>query len=220
MSMTQSFNIEKYWENRYARGKNSGSGSYGRLAEFKADYLNQFVSRNGIKSVIEFGCGDGNQLTLSRYPNYLGFDVSNTAVVKCRELFHSDASKQFRHMSEYRGERAELSMSLDVIFHLVVDEELDAYMRRLFDAGERFVIIYSSNDPELFDINEHVLHRRFTDWTGRFSGARLVEKVSNPYPKSRQLEEGLDNGHYSPCDFYVFEKRSDPLGFSRSPSER
>jgi hypothetical protein len=43
-----------YWEQRYARGWNSGVGSYGRLAEFKAQVLNNFCSseRGGLSNRI------------------------------------------------------------------------------------------------------------------------------------------------------------------------
>src|SRR5579859_8234848 len=54
-----------YWEERYRAGGNSGAGSYGRLAEFKAEVLNGFVHSRGIRSVVEFGCGDGAQLALA-----------------------------------------------------------------------------------------------------------------------------------------------------------
>src|SRR5580704_4792872 len=40
-----------YWERRYRQGGTSGSGSVGRLAEFKADILNGFVARMGIQAV-------------------------------------------------------------------------------------------------------------------------------------------------------------------------
>jgi hypothetical protein len=61
----------KYWDNRYKKCGNSGAGSYGKLAEFKADILNKFISKNNIQSVIEFGCGDGNQLLLANYQCYI-----------------------------------------------------------------------------------------------------------------------------------------------------
>lgn len=44
-----------YWENRYESGRNSGDGSYGALAGFKAEILNKFVDDNAIQTVIEFG---------------------------------------------------------------------------------------------------------------------------------------------------------------------
>ena len=44
----------------------------GELAKFKARVMNDFVRENGIRSVIELGCGDGMQLALADYPRYLG----------------------------------------------------------------------------------------------------------------------------------------------------
>jgi hypothetical protein len=56
---------QSYWEDRYVSGGTSGPGSYDAQAEYKADFLNRFVRENAIGSVIEFGCGDGNQLGLA-----------------------------------------------------------------------------------------------------------------------------------------------------------
>ena len=70
----------KYWELRYRRGGNSGAGSYNNLAKFKANFLNNFVIENHIKSVIEWGCGDGHQLSLASYPQYIGYDVSKQSI--------------------------------------------------------------------------------------------------------------------------------------------
>ena len=48
-----------YWDKRYQKGRDSGEGSYGELALFKAKVLNEFVREKEIRSVIEFGSGDG-----------------------------------------------------------------------------------------------------------------------------------------------------------------
>ena len=40
-----------YWEERYRRGGNSGAGSYGKLAEFKAEVINDFVASTFTASV-------------------------------------------------------------------------------------------------------------------------------------------------------------------------
>lgn len=62
-SITKSFKgSNNYWERRYQSGKNSGAGSYSKLADFKANIINSFVLEHNITHVIEFGCGDGNQL--------------------------------------------------------------------------------------------------------------------------------------------------------------
>ena len=78
---------EQYWIDRYASGGNSGKGSYDQLAEFKAQIINSFVKQKNIQTVIEFGCGDGNQLTYAEYPRYLGLDVSPVAIDICKKIF-------------------------------------------------------------------------------------------------------------------------------------
>lgn len=45
--------------------------------------------------MIEFGCGDGNQLSLLQVPGYTGVDVSRSAVEKCRSKFKDDSTKKF-----------------------------------------------------------------------------------------------------------------------------
>src|SRR5215469_5923310 len=84
-----------YWEKRYQQGKTSGVGSYGRLAAFKAEVLNDFVAKNGIESVIEFGCGDGTQLALASYPGYVGVDVAQGSISICEKRFEGDDAKKF-----------------------------------------------------------------------------------------------------------------------------
>ena len=191
---------DKYWDERYLRGGNSGAGSYGRLAEFKAKVLNDFVARHGITSVIEFGSGDGNQLTLARYPAYTGVDVSEAAVQACIAHFTQDPTKTFLTMKEYDGRRAELSLSLDVIYHLVEDETYEVYMATLFRASERLVIVYASNTDEQ-TTTPHVRHRKFTEWVAANRPKfRLIEYIPNRFPFD---PENPDNSSFA--DFYVFE---------------
>jgi hypothetical protein len=193
---------EKYWESRYAGGGNSGVGSYGKFAEFKAEVINQFVDRNKIDSVIEYGCGDGNQLTSMNYPNYLGFDVSETAIHKCKELFKMDGHKSFKLMDEYDNERASLTLSLDVIYHLVEEGVFETYMKRLFGSSDHYVIIYSSDtDNNAGYEGSYIKHRQFTSWVEEHSsGWKLIRVVPNRYPYKGDYREG------SFADFYIYEK--------------
>ncbi|MEJ0059358.1 MAG: hypothetical protein WDM79_07230 [Terricaulis sp.] len=203
--MDSKFNSADYWEKRYAKGRNSGAGSYDNLAAFKAEVLNDFVAANAIETVVEFGCGDGNQLKLAQYPRYLGVDVSPTIIALCRRLFAEDITKSFVEVSEYSGTRAELSLSLDVIYHLVEDQVFDTYMRTLFAAGTRFVIIYSSNMERTPSKLEHVRHRKFTDWIERNErGFTLKQQIENRYPP-RADAQAPGNTEYSYCDFFIYE---------------
>lgn len=121
-----------YWERRYTHGGTSGVGSYGDLAKSKATFLNDFVRGHGIKSVVEFGCGDGNQLSLADYPSYVGLDVSRSAVESCVRRFVDDPTKSFYL---YDGDcfadnaqlfTADLALSLDVVYHLTDDKTFEA----------------------------------------------------------------------------------------------
>lgn len=191
-----------YWDRRYTTGGNSGAGSYDDLARFKAEVLNAFVEEHGVREAIEFGCGDGNQLELAAYPSYVGFDVSARAVQMCRERFAGDDTKRFALTTEYAGDRADLTLSLDVIFHLVEDEVFDDYMARLFDASTRWVIVYSSDtDAQRDGVAPHVRHRAFSRWVATHRpGFELVRHIPNRYPWNGDPATG------SFADFYVFEK--------------
>jgi hypothetical protein len=180
---------QSYWEDRYAGGGTSGLGSYATQAEYKADFLNRFVRENAIGTIIEFGCGDGNQLTLAEYPLYLGLDVARSAVRRCIELFGDDSTKSFMSFDARsfadaaRFLHADLTLSLDVVFHLVEDEAFEAYMQALFNAADRFVVIYS-RDSEAPDRGRHVRWRKFTPWIERnIAGWELSRQESAPDPE-------------------------------------
>ena len=142
----------EYWEDLYASGGNSGPGSYNRSARYKAAVLNTFMKDHNLKTVLEWGCGDGNQLRLATYPRYVGVDVSRTAVSMCRQIFASDPTKRFFLVDEIPEEfqSAECALSLDVVYHLVEDAVYFTYMKRLFASATRFVVIYAWNVEEDF----------------------------------------------------------------------
>lgn len=199
------FRSGDYWEARYQKKGNSGPGSYNRLAYFKADTLNKFVATYDVKSVIEFGSGDGAQLWLARFPSYIGVDVSRTAITMTRVAFSQDQSKRFIHFDDLRPEDyADLSLSLDVIYHLIEDSVFDEYMNKLFDSAKRYVIVYSSNDSARKSASAHVKHRAFTEWVAQARpDFQLIEKLENPYPEDIR---DLDNTSFA--DFFFFERVS------------
>ena len=136
------FESAGYWEKRYAAGGNSGIGSYGRLARFKADVVNSIIGEFGVSSVVDFGCGDGNQLALLNVPAYLGLDPSRTVIAQCRERFHGDETKAFVQEDDFDpASRADLGLSMDVLYHLIEDHRFESYMHRLFLSSRRVVVI-------------------------------------------------------------------------------
>jgi SAM-dependent methyltransferase len=199
MTNTQ-FSSSHYWENRYRTGGNSGAGSYGRLSAFKASFINSFIAANDVRSVIEFGCGDGNQLSQLTIPDYVGVDVSPRIVEHCRARFADMPGRRFVTYDDLHNVKSsDLVMSLDVIFHLVEDAVFERYISHLFMMARRYVIFYSSNYDQLWP-NEHVRHRKFTAFVEEFfPDWRLAAHIPNIYPYDPK-----DPDHTSFADFYVF----------------
>jgi SAM-dependent methyltransferase len=192
-----------YWEKRYQTGRTSGAGSYGRLANFKAEVLNDFVERDAINSVIEFGCGDGTQLSLAKYPTYVGVDVAQGSIDLCQKRFAGDASKRFFLANQIPVDlgRFDLALSLDVVYHLVEDEVFEPYMRSLFEHAGRFVIIYSSNKVEPSGV-PHVRHRKFTDWIDKHA----PEWKQSGFTPNRYPLNAINEDETSFADFYFFSR--------------
>jgi len=193
-----------FWEKRYRDGGNSGSGSYGRVAAFKAEVLNDFVRTKEVRNVIEFGCGDGAQLQLAKYPEYVGIDVATVPIQICSRRFTNDQTKRFYLSSSVPPDLGpfDLALSLEVIFHLVEDAVFDSYMRALFAASGRFVAIFSSN-YEAQTSGAHVRHRRFTDWISQDAPSwESMGVVPNRFP----FDPNRPNDT-SFSDFYFFARR-------------
>ncbi len=191
-----------FWNHHYFLGGTSGPGSLGALGEYKAQFLNRFVAENSVGSVIEFGCGNGDQLALARYPRYLGLDTSDVVVQRIAHRFMDDSTKSFfayrpRAFFDYSTAISyDLAISVDVIFHIVEDELYMLHLRQLFSAATRWVIVYSSNVDEPKTDVKYTKHRRFLDDIQHSEGWELIQTESNPYPTLTRSE------------FFVFAKSS------------
>ena len=185
-----------YWEERYAGGGTSWTRNYDEMADWKGQVVNDFVEKHGVTSVIEYGCGDGNQLARARYPRYLGFDVSSTAIQVCQTRFIDDRTKTFKLVGSYAGERADLTLSLDVIYHLIEDQVFGRYMTLLFASSDRYVIIFSTDTNKNDHSTPHIRHRRFTDWvTAEAREWKLMQRVPNKHANAGRT-----------IHFYIYEK--------------
>ncbi|MBS7791923.1 class I SAM-dependent methyltransferase [Roseococcus sp. SDR] len=201
-------NSAEYWEKRYSRGKNSGAGSYGQLARFKADVINRVIAETKAGSVMDFGCGDGNQLSLMTPVPYVGVDVSRTVLAALRERFAAQPLYRFLHADELPGDlRCDITLSCDVLYHLVEDQVFENYMLGLFHHARNVVVIYSSDHEEPY-AGSHIRHRRFTDFiAARLPGWRRVLHIPNPYPWDTANRAGT-----SFADFHIFAAPPEAAG--------
>ena len=192
------FSSEQYWDARYRANGGSGAGSLGHLARFKAGVINRFIADNGIASVIDLGCGDGSQLALLAPPaDYVGVDVSPTVLAACAARF---PDRRFMTLDRVGAlDPAELTLSLDVLYHLTEDAVFAAMLRCLFALARRFVMIYASNTEAPWPA-PHVRHRRFTDHVAAIAPDwRLLAHLPNPWPFDPSRPDAT-----SFADFFVY----------------
>jgi len=164
------FDSAEYWRNRYASGGNSGAGSYGALADFKAASLNSFISANNIDSAIEYGSGDGNQLSLLKVEKYIGLDVSPVAIENLKVKFANDASKDFiaydpDDFTPTESLRSDIALSMDVILHLTEDFRYLKYMANLVASTHKYLGIFNTaTEVQLEKMAKHNRYRDHRDW--------------------------------------------------------
>ena len=197
------FDSAEYWRRRYESGGNSGAGSYGPLADFKATALNEFVAKEKIKSAIEYGSGDGNQLSLLLISEYIGLDVSTKVIEVLRDRYSSDLTKSFK---EYNPDNftadsstvAEIALSMDVILHLTEDERYEKYMNNLILSSSEYVGIFNTaTDVQLEKMAEHNRYRDHRNWLERHA------------PQFKELQVALtpvELGYPVSTGFYFYQK--------------
>lgn len=202
------FRSADYWRERYRGGGNSGAGAGGRLAVYKAHIVNVTCETRRIRSVVEFGSGDGSQATLFHVPQYLGVDVSPEALEIARARLEGRTNFRLKALDAFKAEpeTADLSVSLDVIYHLVEDAVFEDYMERLFAAARKFVLIYSS-DHDAEATVPHVRHRRYSTWIERHAPHwRLARTLEQPFP----YREGATNPRTTSFAFFRLFRRVEP----------
>lgn len=187
-----------HWQRHYEHGGDSGPGSYGESALYKADLINRIIREHSIRSIIELGCGDGNQLGYLQVDRYVGLDVSKVAIKRC---IARHAENRTRSFIQYDPEcfhdplrivSAECAMSLDVIFHLVEDDVFTRYIANLFRCAHRFVIIYALDQEHQRSVHVSVRLRKYSEY------------IAKAIPEFRAILHVPSVGSFG--DFYLYER--------------
>jgi SAM-dependent methyltransferase len=180
------FDAKKYWEQRYRCGGTSGSGSEGILAEYKAGVVNRFLREEQIHSVLEFGCGDGNQLSLMEYKEYTGTDIAASALELCRRKFQGKPNWRFLLYDPTRGvspalPEVDLVVCLDVLYHIIEEQAFLTTLRDIFRCAKRYVILYT-NIGSAENTPPHIKWRDTQACLAQFPSFRVLEVLEQPYP--------------------------------------
>ena len=190
----------RYWQARYRWGGNSGKGSRGETAARKAEFVSTFCRQHDVSSLVELGSGDGVCASQIKIAKYLGLDLSQDAVLRARRRVSSlshrfltitgDSSEDIvaKVRSCHGGNPPLVSLSMDVILHLVEDSVFEAYLKTLFAISARYIVVFSSDADGPDEI--HVRHRAYS------------RRFMADFP-IRQIET---HGDGMPSHFKVFEK--------------
>ena len=185
------YRAESYWEQRYKLGGHSGAGSRGGAAKAKAAWLATFARSNNVRSIVEFGCGDGFVLRLwwsalaPAPPRYHGFDLSPSVVRMNQKKWVSTGNVTFSVLRPLErpavDKHGELTLSMEVLQHIVDQGQYEAYLDKLFATSARFVAIYGANINRRHEA-VHMKLRRFTDdvesgCAGRCTSTRAFEPL-------------------------------------------
>jgi len=189
LNMRIAFNYKDYWQLRYLKGEGSGAGSYSVLAEFKAEVINNFIKDHNIKSVIEFGCGDGSQLKLMNCAHYLGFDIAKASIKWCRLLFRDDKTKSFmiydpKYFINNDFIRSDLVVCLDVLYHIIPEEEFIKTLQDIFSCSSKYVILYTSIDAYKYypyKPGSHIYHRDTLRYLSQFKEFKIEKIIEQKY---------------------------------------
>jgi protein YibB len=131
-------------------GPGSGVGSAPeKTVEYRA-FLQRFMARNRIRSVVDFGCGEWqfSQLVDWSGVRYVGVDVVPTVIEKNRRDFGSDTIGFETFESLATLPRADLLLCKDVLQHLpnsLVRKYLAAFRRKY-----KFLLITNDEEPAEF----------------------------------------------------------------------
>lgn len=198
-----------FWEKNYKKGGTSGYGSYGKKGKTKAKFINKFLKDHPeIQKVIEFGCGDGNQISLINYPEFWGIDVSKTAVNMCNLKFAMNKDYHFRRLDSIDFNKFlrqgsfgatilhnyfDLSISLDVLGHLVEEDIWKAYIDNLRRCTTKYILIHGKSENDYRLDTPHCISRDFVSYIEKNTFFKLVKYTPNPV-------DGEGAG------FYIFKK--------------
>lgn len=174
------FNSKQYWERRYSQGGDSGTGSYNQAATIKADYINSVIEKYSIKTINDLGHGDGNQISLLKGDfKYFGYDVSSSVRNRCIHKFKDDRRYTFLDSLDTMS-KADLAMSIDVLYHLTEWDVYEQYLKRLFSLGD-YVLIYGMNKE--IEGDRHVVARPFDELIQRvYDNFTLIDTAKGSHP--------------------------------------
>ena len=146
------------------------------------------METKNIQTVVEFGCGDGHQLSLIDYPAYEGLDVSAKAIVICQSKFKTDASKTFKLYNPQEFQvitQADLVVCFDVLFHIIDENDFIKTLDDIFNTAKKYVVFSTNLKPISSKHGAHICCRDIMPYLNKYKNFTIEQITERP------LKEGL-----------------------------
>lgn len=143
------FDNRRFWNARYARDmdKGSGPGSRGPILEAKRDLIVERIAEHGISSVIDLGCGDIEILRGLEIPDYRGVDIAEVVVARNRGL-RPDWRFDCGEIGAVAVDRRyDMTLCLDVLIHQKARADYDAILAKIAEIASPVIVISGYERP-------------------------------------------------------------------------
>ena len=180
MDPNHSFDAVNYWNERYQRGETSGKGSEGFNYEYKRDYINRVIEMYQFERIVDFGCGDGNQIHELNIQQYHGVDIAESSIQRCRDRYAGDPRYRFDILDRnVRFTHYDLALSLDVLYHIVHQVDYESYLRLLFGYS-KYTLIYANWEASESRV-PHICYRNHFEAIQRLRiSTQIIARDVNP----------------------------------------
>lgn len=182
----------QYWITRYNTGGDSGFGSHDEYSiKFKGDYINSMIERFNVKTLFDYGCGDGNQLKMiSGYTHYTGYDIAPNIIEDDKILYVGHEDKLFTSkLNDIIGKKFDLSISMDVTYHIIENELFTFYLDTLFASAD-VVILFTTNSDHYTPLKHH-------------KPRKIIDHIKSNYTDFELIDTKMYNDNVG---FYTYKK--------------
>lgn len=187
---------ERFWEERYSTGGESGKGSVGGYRKWKWKVIEKYVKVND-KTVLDVGCGDLQFMKGKKFKTYLGIDISKTIIQKNRAMRRDwsflvmDAASDNAHKQQY-----DVVFCMDVLFHIMDDSRFAQLLKNLNGwTGSWLFVVGWTRNPLTYLHDSYQYYRNLKNWLQYLPDLALVgeyQKKGDPYNTLYVFWSGLN----------------------------
>jgi 2-polyprenyl-3-methyl-5-hydroxy-6-metoxy-1,4-benzoquinol methylase len=145
--LSQGFDNEKFWEDRYATNIQLGSGIGSRepYLSYKRELLIEILQKNNPSTILDVGCGDLEILKEIEFHNYIGVDLSPTILSRNRTIrpHWNFIQGNFLDITKNTAVRGDLVICFDVLIHQHDPKTYYDFVKAIVDSTNSLGLISS-----------------------------------------------------------------------------